>query len=455
MIRTILVIFCFAGLSLPSLAGDAPEYVSDPAYHPKQGDKAILYESAFPIIRVNGVLGAKNSSIFEEFWKVNLDPENTDGVSKFLKKEFFVFLANGTGVLVLEIEPRKDDDLRPEAVVVRTLDGPYKGEKFWVAMPDVNRPDTKAIQKAQADRANTLLRLGQNLRKSRKENIRPRLLQSHHEGILLDSASQDGGREDQGPRGQGSYAGPFSFPSSALCLSGKATGNARFHPSEAKALRLARSQSPSPESDDQPDGSSGDGRRRAIPSGDTTSHVAAAGWASVALLWSADARRNPLHASCHRLWLLLPASLKETRSLAMRSSLLMLFLGLVLVGCGPTFKGESDELEYLEALSNPSVSQFQRRKELQEKRENLSREMAEAQRVKDQQLQRAEENRTIPQRSQAALEDARGWEGVSTRAAILRYEAVAQAQDFAGTPAAAEAAKRMEVLKSLPADQVK
>lgn len=52
-----------------------------------------------------------------------------------------------------------------------------------------------------------------------------------------------------------------------------------------------------------------------------------------------------------------------------RRSALAGLLCLVTLGCGESFKDEAEELEYLTSLSNPSPTQFRRRKELQEKAE--------------------------------------------------------------------------------------
>jgi hypothetical protein len=58
---------------------------------------------------------------------------------------------------------------------------------------------------------------------------------------------------------------------------------------------------------------------------------------------------------------------------------LMLAVLLVVIGCGPKFKDSSEELRYLNSLSNPSVEQFRRREELQKHFRKLASEREERQ----------------------------------------------------------------------------
>ena len=52
----------------------------------------------------------------------------------------------------------------------------------------------------------------------------------------------------------------------------------------------------------------------------------------------------------------------------MRQTWIVLLLACLLSACGPHFKNEAEEQRYLESLSNPTVEQFRRREELQQKR---------------------------------------------------------------------------------------
>jgi hypothetical protein len=126
--------------------------------------------------------------------------------------------------------------------------------------------------------------------------------------------------------------------------------------------------------------------------------------------------------------------------------LIVATLGLMLVvGCGESFKDEAEEHAYLSALSNPTPSQFKRRRELDAKK--AERDEAEAGRMRAAQL--ASDRRAAA----GELAEARRKSKASKSAGSVVYREIIER--YPDTDEARQAREELEELGRYPVTPIK
>ncbi|AGA30021.1 tetratricopeptide repeat protein [Singulisphaera acidiphila] len=122
----------------PAKKASSVERIPDPSYEPKRGDHAMVYGYYEETDRLYRVYGAKYNFVYRDYWKA-LEIKDSVGVDELRMGKNMEWIPQKTGVLVLEIEEHEAEDPRPDAAVVRIMDGPLKDQKLWVARFNVAR----------------------------------------------------------------------------------------------------------------------------------------------------------------------------------------------------------------------------------------------------------------------------------------------------------------------------
>ena len=122
-------------LSFPVVAvadGKPSEYVKDPNYEPKPGDRVHLFGTTKTGVEIE-CWCATSESAFREYDK-SLDIDDSDGLRKLRESGRVFRLPSRTSILVLSKEDEKTG-----AVEIRVLEGPSKSRRLWAPVYYVNR----------------------------------------------------------------------------------------------------------------------------------------------------------------------------------------------------------------------------------------------------------------------------------------------------------------------------